>query len=190
MTASLREALRRTRTATAVVRRGVGASLALALLLAGPDAAAASKFEAGQVWTFLVEGKESAARIIVGKAETLVDLGPTVHIIVVGIPAKDPSTGAQRTYYIWHLPMSARALEASVASILSSVSVPPEFKKAYDEWRDRRARHNARVIDRPVSAVLKGIFPDMMPPPDESAFRPALPGPSSNGGAARGTSSQ
>lgn len=137
-------------------------ALVVALSLAAvAQADSVIKFQPGQVWTFSYNGHESQARIIIGKTETLYDLGPAVHISVIGVPVFDPNTNTLRYAHIWHLALSQRALDASVMSIEQTVKVPEEFQARYKDWRDSYLKNQDGLIDRPLAAALKRILPNI-----------------------------
>ncbi len=133
------------------------------------------RYEPGQVWTYRSGEDANPSRIVVGKTETLFDLGPTVHVSIIGIPITDPVTGQRVFMDVWHVPFAVSALDTSVIEVENTAAVPEGFAEAYDNWRAGYDKGEAGVFTLPVITVLRSMREATVQDPAPSAESPHDP---------------
>lgn len=89
----------------------------------------ASKFHAGQVWTFTPPTNQPNARLTVLRVEDGGRLGTIVHIAISGV-----SYGNGQTH-IQHLPFAESAIERSVITLERESGPVPDYAESYQQWR-------------------------------------------------------
>ena len=131
--------------------------IAIVLVFAPTSAIAQERYQPGQMWRFKTEAAPTPARIVVGKVETLPEIGQVVHVSMIGIPLTTPQDGRVVYSDIWHLPFTAAAIVRSIAALEQSANVPPDFGAAYADWKRRYDTGEADVFDEPVGQVLRNV---------------------------------
>ena len=131
--------------------------------IAEPVSAQDGRYEEGQVWTYRSGQANDPSRIVVGKTETLADLGPTVHVSIIGIPMTDPQTGQRFFTDVYHVAFSTSAMDSSVIEMESFVEVPLGFDDSYESWRTGYDKGEIGIFTQPVVSVLqamRGVIPE------------------------------
>ncbi|TDI65773.1 MAG: hypothetical protein E2O89_02025 [Alphaproteobacteria bacterium] len=121
------------------------------------------RYEAGQVWTYRSGQTNNPSRIVVGKTETLLDLGPAVHVSIIGIPMTDPQTGRRFFTDVYHVAFAVSAMDLSVIEVESIVEVHPGFAESYENWRRTYDNGEVGIFTEPVASILqamRGVIPE------------------------------
>lgn len=115
------------------------------------------RYEAGQVWTYRSGQANDPSRIVVGKTEILYDLGPAVHVSIIGIPMTDPQTGRRFFTDVYHVAFAVSAMDVSVIEVESMVEALPDFAESYENWRKGYDSGKIGIFMEPVASVLQSM---------------------------------
>lgn len=134
------------------------ALLVIGAMAKGHAAPPNGPYQPGQVYTFQAEELNKHARIVIGKAETLIGQGPIVHVVIVGTRIIDDGTGQLLFTDIWHMPFSVSAMDMSVIELEGTVEVPKQFNVAYEQWRKNYDKgEDPQINTLPAGLVLKNL---------------------------------
>ncbi|NML67302.1 hypothetical protein HHL22_19040 [Hymenobacter sp. RP-2-7] len=116
-----------------------------------------SRFQVGQIWEYQTRTADPNSTLQILKVEKLYGAEIAVHIQVNGLnlksnPEKKDSGTAS------HLPFSEDAIEASVTQlVVAKESLPQDFEKGYQMWREAFLEGKAGVFAMPIARVVNMI---------------------------------
>jgi hypothetical protein len=111
----------------------------------------ASKFCAGQVWSFKTPPGQLNAKLTVLRVESGGKLGTIVHIALSGVSYGNGQTTIQ------HLPFSESAVEQSVTALEDESGPIPDFAEGYRVWREAFDAGKAGVFTITVAEAYDAV---------------------------------
>jgi len=134
--------------------RGLFLGLCLCLSCLLPAAALAeTPFAPGQAWT-LSDKSFPDTQVVVDKVETW-NNQPIVHVSVMHVPIPGQLGQSQQFITVQHMPFTALALRASVASLVQADGQPfADFKNGYQQWHDAKGGVYTITVGEALRLVL------------------------------------
>lgn len=117
-----------------------------------------SRYVAGQVWSYETRPGEERSRIHVVKVEHHPERGVMVHVQVDGLKIPNPGSKSEEDRFIrviTHMPMSAKAMDASVKERLLENQPIPHYEAGYNAWKKAFLAGEATVFEEPVATKLQ-----------------------------------
>src|SRR5262245_60682775 len=111
----------------------------------------ASKFHAGQVWSFKTPASQPNAKVVILRVDNDNKLGNIVHIALIGVSYGN----GQNT--IQHLPFAERAVEQSVTTLERESGPVPNFAEGYKIWREAFDAGKAGVFTISVAEACDAV---------------------------------
>ncbi len=112
-----------------------------------------TKFKVGQVWHYKTRRGEEQSTLIILKIDNSPSVGLIVHVGIRGIQYHS-CIGGEAPDHIEHMPLSKKALEASVTDLVASGQPVPDFFEAYNEWRALYTDRKAGIYTSSVAESL------------------------------------
>jgi hypothetical protein len=105
----------------------------------GDDASSAvqSKYRTGEVWSYKTRPNEADSKITILKVESRPPLGNVVHVSIQGLRIKNPRSKEGFVVTVPFATFSEEAINNSVLSLAKENAELPDYKEAYEEWRQR-----------------------------------------------------
>jgi len=114
------------------------------------------EFAAGQVWRYETRPQERQSRLEILKVEREGE-ERIIHIRVVDLAMLNRGLAGGQAPLIDHLPVTERALRASVIERMMIPASDPGPMPEYHSWREAYELGEAGVFDRPVSELVTEI---------------------------------
>src|SRR5579859_7428579 len=134
-------------------------SLAAALCLAACSTplepakpATSSRFAPGQVWRYKTRPGEKGSRVVIGKVEAW-NGGNVVHVKIIGLKLKNRHRLGGISEEIGHVPITEKALAASVTAKVDEKADLDGLEAGYAEWKS----HRGGAFDKPVKDVVQYV---------------------------------
>jgi hypothetical protein len=112
-----------------------------------------TKFKVGQVWHYQTRKGEEQSALTVLKIDKAPGVGVIIHVAIRGIQYHN-CKGGEAPDYIAHMPLSKKALEASVTELVAFNQPIPDFFDAYGQWHDLYKDHKAGIYTSSVAESL------------------------------------
>lgn len=111
----------------------------------------ASKYRAGQVWTFKAPASQPHARLTVLRVDNGDKLGTIVHIALSGVSYGNGHTRIQ------HLPFAESAMDRSVTALEQESGPVPDFTEGYQLWREAFDAGQGGVFTITVAEAFEAV---------------------------------
>lgn len=96
---------------------------------------AASKYKAGQVWSYKTRSQEPNSTFTIVKVEGNDKLGPIVHISLKGLKIKNPAHPSGFSDTVSHMPLAEKAVDLSVIKLVKEGAALPDYQEGYNQWK-------------------------------------------------------
>jgi hypothetical protein len=115
----------------------------------------ASRFKAGQVWSYKTREGERDSTVVVLKIQDYPKLGRVVHVSVLGLKMKKPNRAGEFIPTINHMPLSEEAFAASVEKLLKEKAELPDYESGYSLWREEFDAKRAGVHTSTIAEAVQ-----------------------------------
>lgn len=115
--------------------------------------ATAGPFFRGQVWTFHTRPGDEAARVVVGRVDSLLSGELIIHVAITGLRLRNPHVAGGLQTLIPHAPLSRAAFVQSIVSRSNEPADLTGFEEGYTAWREAFDAGQAGFFDVPLGDI-------------------------------------
>jgi hypothetical protein len=117
----------------------------------------ASRYRAGQVWTYHTRPGEEDSRVWILKVEHYEKAGTIVHIMVDNVRVNITVDQGEADQVISHMPFAQAALDRSVITLEPTTESLPDFMEGYNHWKTAWDNEKAGCWTVDVKDAVEGI---------------------------------
>ncbi len=114
----------------------------------------ASEFEVGQRWAYHTRPVEKGSTLTIVKIDEIKN-DKIIHISIEGVKIKNPEIKKGFGENVSHMPISEKALQQSVTTIIENVKTLPDFEEGYAIWKNAYDQGQGGYFTIPVMECVE-----------------------------------